>query len=313
MYLNCLKFCKTHNYILLTTKEELINSRSIVKYICPIHVLCITKYTNIQQGNQCYKCSRLQALRNKNKTTLSERQDLLYSKALNVSKNQGYELISKKEEIVNNRTYITYKCPRHGTKEMRIYNYNNYKGCPDCASENLNTLFHLDFDEVENRIEKLCGKLHNKEEYVNMTEENLIIDCPYCGNPFTTSLGLFCQHGGQACPNCRNTESIGEKKIRLYLENHNIIFEQEKWFSDCRDIKPLPFDFYLPDLNKIIEFDGKQHYESSSLFYHTTLSEQTSHDEIKNKYCKDNSIELLRIPYWDINNINNIIDNFIEE
>lgn len=127
----------------------------------------------------------------------------------------------------------------------------------------------------------------------------------------TTSLRLFCQHGGQACPNCRDTESIGEKKIRLYLENHKIAFDQEKWFPDCRDINPLPFDFYLPNSNKIIEFDGRQHYESSSLFYHTPLQEQISHDEIKNKYCKDNNIDLLRIPYWEINNIDNILDEFI--
>lgn len=87
--------------------------------------------------------------------------------------------------------------------------------------------------------------------------------------------------------------------------------QQEKWFSDCRDINPLPFDFYLPNSNQIIEFDGKQHFDQSSLFYHTTLSDQKSHDEIKNKYCKDNNIGLLRIPYWEINNINSILDNYL--
>lgn len=311
MYSICIEFCKAHNYILLTKKEELANNESEVIYICPIHGERVVKYKSISKGNQCYKCSRAQALRNKNKTTLPRRQELLYSKALKVSEDQGYELISKKEEIINNRTYIKYKCPDHGLKEMRISNYNNYKGCPDCGLVHLNQLFRLEPDEVENRVSKLGGNLHNKESYINSLEENLIIDCPYCNNPFTTSLRLFCQHGGQACPNCRDTESIGEKKIRLYLENHSIIFDQEKWFPDCRDINPLPFDFYLPNSNKIIEFDGRQHYESSSLFYHTPLPEQISHDEIKNKYCKDNNIELLRIPYWEINNIDNILDNFI--
>lgn len=309
MFLICIDFCNSHGYTLLTKKEELRNNESEVRYICPVHGECIVKYDSVRHGNQCYKCSRAQALKNKNKTTLPRRQDLLYSRALKVSEDQGYELISKKEDIINNRTYITYKCPHHGLKEMRIANYNNYKGCPDCAIENLNVLFRLDSDEVEKRIENLGGKLHNKEKYINTAKENLIIDCPYCGKPFTTSLRLFCQHGGQACPNCRNTESIGEKKIRMYLEEHKIIFEQEKWFTDCRDVNPLPFDFYLPKSNQIIEFDGKQHFDSSSLFYHTPLSEQKSHDEIKNKYCKDNNIKLLRIPYWEINNINNILDN----
>ena len=311
MYSVVLDFCKFHNYTLLTKKEELINNQSEVRYICPIHGECKTKYTSIQQGKQCYKCSRKLALKKKAETTLTERQNKLYQKALEVSKQQGYELISKKEEIINNHTYIIYRCPCHGLKKMRISNYNSYKGCPDCATENLNALFRLDSDEVEKRIENLGGKLRNKEEYVNTTEENLIIDCPYCGHPFTTSLRLFCQHGGQACPNCRNTESIGEKKIRMYLENRNIAFDQEKWFSDCRDINPLPFDFYLPNSNQIIEFDGRQHFDQSSLFYHTPFSEQKSHDEIKNKYCEHNNIKLLRIPYWEINNIDNILNDFI--
>ena len=63
--------------------------------------------------------------------------------------------------------------------------------------------------------------------------------------------------------------------------------------------------------NQIIEFDGRQHFDQSSLFYHTPFSEQKSHDEIKNKYCEHNNIKLLRIPYWEINNIDNILNDFI--
>ena len=95
---------------------------------------------------------------------------------------------------------------------------------------------------------------------------------------------------------------------KKYLEKNNILFEQEKWFSDCRDVKPLPFDFYLPDYNTIIEFDGEQHYKQGH-FTHSHLSYTQAHDVIKNEYCKNNNIRLIRIPYWNINNIEEILEN----
>jgi very-short-patch-repair endonuclease len=308
MYAQILEFCKLHNYTLITKKEELINNQSNVAYICPIHGKCTTKVTNIQQGKQCYKCSRALALKKKNETTLKQRQETLYTNALNVCIEKGYELISKKEDIINNRTYIVYKCPIHGLQKMRVSNLINGRGCPECNIEAKSELYRLSPDEVERRVADLCGKLLNKQDYINRTERNLIIECAYCGTPFTTSLVLFTQHGGQMCSNCKDTESIGERKIRIYLESNNIIFEQEKWFADCRDIKPLPFDFYLPDYNTIIEFDGEQHYKQGH-FTHSNLSYVQTHDAIKNEYCKNNNIELIRTPYWELNNIETILNN----
>lgn len=308
MYIKILEFCNLYNYELVTKKEELINRQSEVVYICPIHGEYRTKVTNILQGHQCYGCSRMLALKRKNETTLNQRQNDLYLKALDTCNKKGYELISKKEDIVNNRTYILYKCPVHGLQKMRISNLINGRGCPDCNLDVKSEKYRLSSDEVKERISALGGELLNKESYINQYEKNLIIRCIYCGEPFTTSLVLFTQHGGQMCPNCKDNESIGERRIRKYLEKNNILFEQEKWFSDCRDINPLPFDFYLPHYNMIVEFDGKQHYEQGH-FTHSHLSYTQAHDVIKNKYCKDNNIELIRIPYWDLNNIEKILDN----
>ena len=308
MYSQILEFCNLHNYELVTKKEELINGQSEVVYICPIHGECKTKVVSIQLGHQCYSCSRVLALKKKNETTLKQRQDDLYLKALDACNKKGYELISKKEDIVNNKTYIMYKCPVHGLQKMRISNLINGRGCPECSLDAKSEKYRLSADEVEERISTLGGKLLNKQDYINGTERNLIIECIYCGTPFTTSLVLFTQHGGQMCDNCKDTESIGERRIRNFLELNNILFEQEKWFSDCRDIKPLPFDFYLPNYNMVIEFDGKQHYEQGH-FTHSHLSYTQAHDAIKNNYCKDNNINLLKIPYWEINNIETILNN----
>ena len=89
------------------------------------------------------------------------------------------------------------------------------------------------------------------------------------------------------------------------MDLNKINFVQEKRFVDCRDNKPLPFDFYLPDHNLIIEFDGQQHYEPK--FGKESFAITQKHDEIKNQYCKNNNINLLRVPYFEGHNIENII------
>jgi len=68
-------------------------------------------------------------------------------------------------------------------------------------------------------------------------------------------------------------------------------------FEKCRGKrKPLPFDFYLTELNTCIEYDGKQYFLKESLFY----SDQTKiNDQTKNLFCKDNNIKLIRISYKD--------------
>ena len=76
--------------------------------------------------------------------------------------------------------------------------------------------------------------------------------------------------------------------------------------------RPLPFDFYLPDYNILIEFDGKQHYviESFGKDLDTFISIKIR-DTIKNIYCDKNNLNLIRIPYWEINNIEEILNNKI--
>jgi very-short-patch-repair endonuclease len=109
------------------------------------------------------------------------------------------------------------------------------------------------------------------------------------------------------CPDCSGSKSVGEKKIWRYLEYRKIEFVPQKWFPECKDKRPLPFDFYLPDCNTIIEFDGRQHFGETNYFTYS-YEETKKHDEIKNNYCKANGIYLIRIPYWNIDKIEQILD-----
>lgn len=96
----------------------------------------------------------------------------------------------------------------------------------------------------------------------------------------------------------------------MWLDSHGVKYMQQKAFDDCCDIKPLPFDFYLPEYNCCIEYDGEQHYRAVDYFGGEDGFKKTvAHDNIKNDYCKNNDIKLLRIPYYA--NVEEELNNFL--
>lgn len=104
-----------------------------------------------------------------------------------------------------------------------------------------------------------------------------------------------------------------EYKIKEILDNLNIDYIQEKRFKDCKDIKTLPFDFYLPYYNTCIEFDGWQHYNMIKYDTSDKFKIRKKHDYMKDEYCKNNNIYLIRIPYWEYKNIENILHTEINK
>lgn len=312
MYNIILEFTKEHNYQLITKKEELESNKSEVKYICPKHGEYTTKVCSIKAGKICYKCSREKALRKRWDNSLQERQDKLYEKILSICTKENYKLLSTKDEITSYNSYITYQCPKHGDNIIKIANLFSGKRCYQCAKEKSAEKYKLDSNEVALRISQCGGTLLNKNDYKNQTAKNLKIICPKCGEVFITSLRNFTQHKGQVCSNCYRKESVGELKIRKFLEEQNIDYVQEKWFSDCRDINPLPFDFYLPKYNICIEFDGEQHFKDNH-YFNFSFNRNKEHDEIKNKYCNDKHIKLIRIPYLKLESIQSILHNQLHE
>ena len=114
---------------------------------------------------------------------------------------------------------------------------------------------------------------------------------------------------GTRCPYCKTSK--GEEKISEVLFKYKIINEREKVFKGCVYKGNLRFDFYLPNQNICIEYDGKQHFEPQDFSGHgnseSEFKETQLRDSIKTQYCKDNNIKLIRIPYWDFDNIETIL------
>lgn len=306
-YETVVKYCEANDYVLRTKEEDINNLKTVITFECKKHGINTTTLGSILNNHKCYRCGRESAFKIRYANDLPQRQNSLYDKALKACTKFNYTLLSQKDEIKNNTSYIQYNCPAHGTQTMRISNLISGRRCPKCRDERANQSFRLSVADVRARIEMFGGIVENPEEYINNTTKNLRICCPMCGCVFISSLRNFTQHSGQLCEKCSKKESVGESKIKLFLDHHNIYYEKEKWFSDCRDIKPLPFDFYLPNHNLIIEFDGRQHFDNNHLFSHTHTNIVQKHDEIKNNYCKSQNIDLIRIPYWDIDNISHIL------
>ena len=123
--------------------------------------------------------------------------------------------------------------------------------------------------------------------------------CGLCNNIFT-ALPAKVNNGHITSCGCR-TQSSGEEYIQKILDEMNIDFISQYIFDDCKNKYPLRFDFAIlnnDDVLGLIEYDGKQHFESIDWFGGIDgFNEIQKRDEIKNTYCKSHNIPLLRLPY----------------
>jgi very-short-patch-repair endonuclease len=108
----------------------------------------------------------------------------------------------------------------------------------------------------------------------------------------------------------KKRSSKGEDRVSDFLEFLNLDFKREYNFQEGKTFR---FDFYIPEYNLAIEYDGELHYHSIDIFGgDENLISTKKRDNIKNQYCKENGIYLLRIPYWYFDNIEELIQEKIE-
>lgn len=98
------------------------------------------------------------------------------------------------------------------------------------------------------------------------------------------------------------SQSIGEENIEILLKANDINYAKEYTFSDLKDKKKLRFDFAIFDadnkLSHLIEFDGRQHNNDYTPWNDKeTLLERQKRDKMKDDYCQEHNILLIRIPY----------------
>lgn len=237
---------------------------------------------------------------------MRKRVEKYLSIATQICYEKGYELITHVEEYTDIKMPIKFCCPKHGIQTMMLGNFLRRHECRECSYSRRGKKLRHSNDYIISMVEAINNnKLLNIDEYKDATKHNLCIKCGLCGNEFITSFASYTRFGINRCHSCSCKESSGEMRIRNILNSKNVTYIQEKRFKDCKDKKPLPFDFYLPGYNLIIEFDGQHHY--FPIHGEENHRATTLHDKIKDDYCRTHGIELLRIPYWDGDNIEKII------
>ncbi len=273
------------------------NSKQQIIIICPEHGEFEQVAKNHISGNGCKKC----AYENNNNLT-KKSNDVFIEQSNKIHNNKyNYSLTNYK----SNKIKVDIICPIHGVFKQNPWHHINGCGCIKCSG----TYLYSESEFVEKCIKKHNEKYDYSKVKYNNVKTKIKIICP--------EHGVFIQQAqahlfGQGCPKCTNF-SKGENKIHLFLESKNIIFEIQKTFDGCKNINKLPFDVYLPKHNIIIEYDGELHYISSEYFGGEEKLKSTQlNDQIKNEYCKNNNIPLLRIPYWDFKNIEIILTNFLK-
>ena len=226
------------------------------------------------------------------------------------------------------------KNPKHVWKTNINDRYSKKTGCPYCAgklaSEDYNLL-------VCNP--KLCEEWDYKkndkrpEDYTPGSGEYAWWKCKECNHSWYIKINNRNHKNGSGCPECN--KSKGEKKIdevliirdwtKISQENFDKLEDKNKYnknyFITQKEFDGLigtgrgllRYDFYIPKLNLIIEYDGEFHfriikYKNESIEQaKNRYNKQQVHDRMKNKYAMNNDIQLIRIPYWEFDNLEEIL------
>lgn len=200
-----------------------------------------------------------------------------------------------------NKNYkVKLKCLRCGHEFERFTTHfiQSPHMCPKCHPKMIKQKISL--EEAQERIDRVYGK-----NYLTMVEYKgnnvkTTIRCEKCLNTFQSVPVSLWRNRVRGCPFCEKTKSLGENKIEQFLRIKKVQFRTQERFLGCKDKRCLPFDFYLPQYNTCVEFQGEQHYLEKSFLWSEELIE---HDKIKRNFCKENNINLIEIPWYDINKI----------
>lgn len=205
--------------------------------------------------------------------------------------NMGYELLSDYRGLKYKIKVKNKKCGH--VYEANTGNILSGSGCPKCHGIISNTQEYI--DKLES---KYPGEYEILGEYIRGIQA-VLTKHKACGYEWECTPKSLMKD--IRCPNC--IKSKGEIHVENILLSMGVDYETQYIFDDCRKILPLRFDFAIrvDNVLKLIEFDGAQHFRQGNN-WGGDFDYVIERDEIKNDYCNQNKIPLLRIPYWWIRN-----------
>jgi hypothetical protein len=275
-----------------------------VKIICRTHGEFSQRGDHHIAGRGCPSC-RNDAVGNAQRLTIAD-----YIEKCKIRHNNYYDY--SKTLYNTAKTNIIVTCPIHGDFNVLAWTHHKGAGCLKCAKKRFLDMHGLG---IAGFLEKAVAIHGNVYDYSLIREykgyhKKLPIIC--------SKHGVFFQNpnnhisGKKGCPIC-NSYSKSEKYINKVLSERRISFSSQKIFHDFRsDVtnRPYRFDFYLDEVNAVIEYDGKHHFESISHWggeKYLKIVKEVDHK--KTMYCRENSICLYRIHYKQ--NLKKELDNLL--
>lgn len=284
------------------SKENYIDTMHNVVVTCKDHGDFVTKFNyvlrNIYCCPECYKehLSKVKA----------RSQDEFIKLSIEKYGNRfGYDLVNYK----NSQTKVKILCPKHGLFEITPNAHLQGGACPKCAIEENADRCRSNTEEFIEKAKKIHGDRYGYDavDYIN-NHTPVVIYCKKHGNFKQTPQKHLC---GCGCPHC--SLSKGENVIENYLELNNIKHQSQYKIKNTSLLcgnKYSVCDFYLPDYNTIIEYNGEQHYRET--YFHRigrrSFLQQQERDVALRQYCNENKIKLIEIPYTEYDNIEAILE-----
>ena len=291
---------------------DYVNNKTDVLITCPIHGDFPQSPSNHLAGRGCKKCPK------QNTQSFIKNSELKYGKGRYDYSKVKYRGVFNDVEIICHNKFKNGE--EHGPFIKSPNEFlNKGRGCKYCGYEIASKKNSDDKDSFIKKAQSM--KVHQNPDgsprytYDNVdyisSHEKVFITCPI----HSPIHGDFPQSpanhlAGNGCPWCN--ESKGEKQIKNILTKNKINYIPFKKYDDCISVKSkngqnkncvkLSFDFYLPDNNTLIEFDGQYHF-SGKQYENQDYVGHVLNDREKNEYTKSNGLKLIRIGYHDMKNI----------
>jgi hypothetical protein len=278
---------KIHNNKYEYPYFEWINYKTKINIYCKNHNGYFSQTINTHlNGSGCTQC---------NKNILTN------DKFLNKNINSIYDY--SKVKFNNCKDQIIIICPIHKEFTQNVHTHYSGSICPKCSKSFMDKSYFIEKASIIHDNMYDYSLTDYKKSNIKVT-----IICKKHG-PFDQTPNSHL--AGQGCPDCK--KSKGELEIVKILKDKNIKYEEQKTYINCVYKRQLKFDFYLTEYNTCVEFDGLQHNEKYRFEKNDiNLKERQKRDKIKNDYCKNNNINLLRIPYTEYNRIEEIITEYLK-
>ena len=279
-------------------KVVYVNNTTHVIVTCPIHGDFSVLPSVHLAGHSCPKCGReriRKALSENKKFT----QEQFLAKCV-MTHGDKYDYSQSVYTGSSNKVCII--CPQHGAFWQMAQEHMSGKGCPRCSG------FGKTTDDFIREAKAEHGEYYSyeKTQYVD-SQTKVCITCPAHGDFYI----LPHNHTkGSGCPKCNRKK--GENKIAAWLDRNNVNYiwqyevPNEYLFSSH---KIMRIDFFLPNHNLCIEYNGGQHYMPVRLFGgEDAFEKQKERDYAVEQYCKRHNLKLLVIPYTKYKAINKILE-----